>query len=186
MKRLRLWLPVAIALVVVLAGLLFANSSGGDGADANPAATTATATRQSTRTPTASTGSASSQAPRRDLAADEAAGGHTLERHVGRTDEQLRQRLRDEPDISAASTYTDRDTAERVVGAALQRNQAKIADWVKQGRTRANLALDYEAGEVIGRSIPRGKTVAHTVTAATVVLRADGSSWFVLTSYPDD
>src|SRR5688572_22239367 len=54
-------------------------------------------------------------AGRRDLTADESRGGHTLARHVGRSDEQLRERLQRERGISAASTYTDRDTAERIV-----------------------------------------------------------------------
>ena len=51
----------------------------------------------------------------RDLAADESMGGHTLARHVGKTDSQLSDRLRREPQISAASTYTDREMAERTV-----------------------------------------------------------------------
>ena len=42
-----------------------------------------------------------------DLEADEALGGHTMARHVGRTDAQLAERLQRERDISAASTYTD-------------------------------------------------------------------------------
>src|SRR5689334_2318109 len=49
-----------------------------------------------------------------DLSADEAMGGHTLQRHVGRTDAELRARLDREPQISSASTYTDRATAEEV------------------------------------------------------------------------
>jgi hypothetical protein len=53
--------------------------------------------------------------PAVDLAASELMGGHTLARHVGRTDGQLRERLRREPNIAAASTYSDRATAERVV-----------------------------------------------------------------------
>ena len=60
-----------------------------------------------------------SPVPRRDLARDEAAGGHTLARHVGKTDAELRARLKAEPDISAASTYTDLETAERVVAEVL-------------------------------------------------------------------
>ena len=43
----------------------------------------------------------SAQAPRRDLAADERCGGHTIDRHVGRTNKQLADRLRQEPQISA-------------------------------------------------------------------------------------
>src|SRR5437660_1123632 len=56
--------------------------------------------------------------PTRDLSIDEAKGGHTLARHVGRTDAELRDRLRREQ-ISSASTYTDRAAAEHAVGAAL-------------------------------------------------------------------
>src|SRR5262249_4570432 len=56
------------------------------------------------------------QQPRRaagdhDLSGDEAMGGHTLARHIGKTDAELIERLRQEPDISSASTYTDRQTA---------------------------------------------------------------------------
>ncbi len=51
----------------------------------------------------------------RDLSIDDARGGHTLKRHVGRTDAQLAERLAREH-VSAASTYPDRATAERVVG----------------------------------------------------------------------
>jgi Bacterial CdiA-CT RNAse A domain len=57
--------------------------------------------------------------PGRDLSVDESMGGHTLARHVGKIDAELLQRLRREPQISAASTYTDRTSAESVVGAAL-------------------------------------------------------------------
>jgi len=42
---------------------------------------------------------------------------------VGRTDSQLLDRLAREPRISAASTYTDRATAELVVGLALERGR---------------------------------------------------------------
>src|SRR5580704_2440245 len=61
----------------------------------------------------------------RDLSQDEAAGGHTLRKHVGRTDGELRQRLRHERNIAAASTWTDRETAERAVGAAIEQNRDK-------------------------------------------------------------
>ena len=70
--------------------------------------------------------------PTHDLSQDEAAGGHTLKKHVGRTDEQLRERLRRERNISAASTYTDLETAERAVGIALEQNQAKIQRWLNR------------------------------------------------------
>src|SRR5262245_32915992 len=71
----------------------------------------------------------------RDLSADEAMGGHTLARHVGKTDAELVERLRREPQISTASTYTDRATAERVVGAALASAGRSFEQW----RTRTEI-----------------------------------------------
>src|SRR5256885_17030126 len=68
----------------------------------------------------------------RDLSQDEAAGGHVLRKHVGRTDDQLRERLDRERNISAASTYTDRPTAERVVGAAIAGSQDRIQHWLER------------------------------------------------------
>jgi hypothetical protein len=65
-----------------------------------------------------------------DLGRDEARGGHTLARHVGRTDAELQERLRREPNISAASTYRDRIAAERVVARALAENHARVDQWL--------------------------------------------------------
>src|ERR1035437_3447309 len=60
-----------------------------------------------------------STGPARALSQDEAAGGHILRKHVGQTDDQLRERLEREPRITGASTYADRPTAEQAVGAAI-------------------------------------------------------------------
>ena len=128
------------------------------------------------------------QAPRRDLAADERCGGHTLERHVGRTNAQLAQRLREQPDISAASTYPDRETAELTVGAALAKERARIAAWTSRRGSRPNLALHYHAtGRPIGRSWQRGAIAPVSCLDALVVLRWDSGrhGFCVLTSYPE-
>src|ERR1700738_2990580 len=59
------------------------------------------------------------EAARYDLARDEVRGGHTLDKHVGRSDSELRERLATERNISAASTWTNREVAEETVGQAL-------------------------------------------------------------------
>lgn len=122
----------------------------------------------------------------RDLRADEARGGHTIARHVGRSDDQLRQRLRDEPDISAASSYTDLPTAQQAVGAVLAAKSAELRKWEQRSGSRLNLVLRLDLHEVIGRSIEQGESRASDCTNAVVVLRWAGNSWFVLTSYPED
>ena len=123
---------------------------------------------------------------RYDLARDEERGGHTLKKHVGRTDEQLEERLRRERNISAASTWTDRDVAERTVAEALHAERNRVEKWMRREYPRANLALHYDAGHTIGRSMPRGSEQTVDCTSAVVVLRADGpDSFYVLTTYPE-
>jgi Bacterial CdiA-CT RNAse A domain len=121
-----------------------------------------------------------------DLGRDEQRGGHTLARHVARTDDELRERLERERNISAASTWTDRTTAEAVVGEALAAEHRRVESWSRRGFPRANLALHYNPGRMIGRSLRRGDTQTVPCSSAVIVLRADGpGSFYVLTTYPE-
>ena len=121
-----------------------------------------------------------------DLSQDEAAGGHTLRKHVGRTDDDLRQRLRREHNISAASSWTDRETAERAIGSALEQNRNKIDRWLSRTGGRPNLVLDYDSDRPIGRSLRRDADQPEPCAHATIVLRwAGDNNFYVLTSYPE-
>lgn len=123
---------------------------------------------------------------RHDLSRDEEHGGHTLARHVGRSDEELRDRLQRERDISAASTWTNRQIAEETVAAALRTEQRRIEQWEQRSFPRANLALHFDAGRSVGRSLRRGETQTTPCTNAVIVLKADGTeSFYVLTTYPE-
>jgi hypothetical protein len=127
-----------------------------------------------------------SASERYDLGRDEERGGHTLKKHVGRTDAELRERLSREGNISAASTWTDRETAETTLAQALRAEHGRIASWMRRGMPRPNLALHYEAGHPIGRSLRRGEAQTVECTRAVIVLRADGAeSFYVLTTYPE-
>ncbi len=90
--------------------------------------------------------------------------GHTLARHVGRTPEELRRRLKDEQKREV-STFPDVATAERAVAQALYERQAEVRRWLEEG---ARGDLDVEArlpapvGEVlfVGEARPKpGRTV---------------------------
>jgi hypothetical protein len=132
------------------------------------------------RTPVAeSTGS-----ERRDLAWDEEQGGHTLERHVGRSAHELARRLELEGGVAAASSFVDRETAERVVASTLAREEARVQSWLR--REKENLALDYrgESGRTIGTVLLRGESTPRPASDARVVLRKRGARFFVLTAYP--
>ncbi|BCS35398.1 lipoprotein [Luteitalea sp. TBR-22] len=122
-----------------------------------------------------------------DLERDEQRGGHTLARHVGRTDAQLKARLARES-ISAASTYFDRETAERIIARALADNEARVRRWIDKRGARSNLAIRYRArdGLPTGRVLRRGAEASEATEGAVVVLRWRGEDWYVLTSYPED
>lgn len=124
-----------------------------------------------------------------DLAGDEALGGHTIARHVGKSDDDLRARLRREPQISAASTYTDLATARRVVGVALAQSRGRVQAWAGRRGPRPNLVVDYAepGGRAIGRALRRGARASTDATRALVVLRwlQREQRWIVLTSYPE-
>jgi CDI toxin RNase A-like protein len=126
-------------------------------------------------------------APRRDLSQDEAAGGHTLRKHVGRTDAELRERLERERDISAASTWNDRASAEAAVGAAIAEQDTKISHWLERDR-HPNLVLDYsgDPGHPFGRTLRRGEDQVQPCAQALIVLKWDPpSNYHVLTAYPE-
>lgn len=121
----------------------------------------------------------------RDLSKDEGAGGHTLRKHVGRTDEELKARL-DHEDISASSTYTDKAAAETAIGDAIQQNQTRIEQWMARSGGHPNLVLDYRGEQPIGRTLHRGDSASQPCSEAKVVLRwLSSSEYYVLTSYPE-
>src|SRR5271157_5832740 len=110
-----------------------------------------------------------SSGARRDLSQDEAAGGHTLRKHVGRTDAELRERIDRERDISAASTWNDRSSAEVAVGAGIAENSSKISRWLERDR-HSNLVLDYDGDPAhpFGRTLPRGETQVQPCAHAAI------------------
>jgi hypothetical protein len=122
----------------------------------------------------------------RNLDQDEQRGGHTLKRHVGKSDKELHTRLESEPNISAASTYTNRETAESVVDKAMAANQPRLEQWLRRRGGHPNLVLDYDGRESIGRSLRRNASTSAPCSHAIVVLKWMGSNDFiVLTSYPE-
>ncbi|MBI3645173.1 MAG: hypothetical protein HY233_04335 [Acidobacteriales bacterium] len=124
--------------------------------------------------------------PPRDLSQDEAAGGHVLRKHVGRTDNELRDRLEREHNISGASAYADRATAEHAIGSALAQSQDRIQRWLNRSGGHANLVLDYDSDQPLGRTLNRGDSQSRPCSHAVVVLKFDPpAGYHVLTSYPE-
>jgi hypothetical protein len=154
----------------------------------NPAATSNGAPAANAMAATSRTASSNRllSGPSRDLSQDERAGDHILRKHVGLSEEDLRERLSREPDISGASTYTDRQTAEHAVGAAIANSEDRIERWLSRPGRHPNLVLDYNGDEPIGRTMNRGAVHSEPCTHALVVLKYAGpNNYYVLTSYPE-
>ncbi len=162
--------PVPIATPAPRSGALAEASARTDSSVANAERTRADAAR-----------------PRRDLAHDEAQGGHTIARHVGRSDADLRARLRRDPGISAASTYTDLPAAEHAIADALAASGGTVRRWEGRSGSRPNLVVDYTASAPVGRTLRRGARASEPCAHAVVVLRWHNRDEhaYVLTSYPE-
>jgi len=113
---------------------------------------------------------------------NEAQGGHVLDKHVGKTDEELLQRLKRESHLTSASTFTDEASAEQVIKAALAENQDVIKQWLGQ-TDKAKLRLDYESVGAIGRILSSGQRAAADSNKAVLILQKAKEGYFVLTAY---
>ncbi len=121
------------------------------------------------------------------LAAEEAAGGHTILKHVGQTEPQLRARLLREPRIPAATTFRSLADAERHVAAALRANRSAIETWAKSSSASGREVFRYQASSSVGEGVVRATGAMQQMNRMVVVLRRvqqQNRVYFVLTAYP--
>ncbi|HEX8081335.1 MAG TPA: RNase A-like domain-containing protein [Jatrophihabitans sp.] len=117
------------------------------------------------------------------LAAHEAAGGHTLAKHVGKSEEFLRTRLATEPNIRGASTFYDRQVAENSISGLLRAQQRTVDRW--RAGHRDVLMLEDRLPVPAGTLMPRGYTDSHAVHGIKIVLRRNaeiGSGYLLITA----
>ena len=109
--------------------------------------------------------------------------GHTIARHVGKTVTWLRQRLRREPAIPAASSFGDKLTAARVVRAVMRAraNCGRLMRWARGGGR--HLELTGRFARAIGTTVVRRTGQAFPARRAIVVLQRTGRGYGVLTAY---
>ncbi|MGW7206408.1 RNase A-like domain-containing protein [Streptomyces sp. NPDC054837] len=130
---------------------------------------------------------------RADVKGDEGKNGsHTIDRHVDKTIDGMRNRLRENPRLKADSRYVDEGAAQHFTDEtlAVPRNQRKISDWLDRG-AKGRLELDAEFSDPTGLHLTRYNFTHGEPTSwvhrTQVVLKGDPSSpsgYRVLTSYP--
>lgn len=122
------------------------------------------------------------------LTLQEAAGGHTIARHVGLTNVQLIARLWNEPNINAASTYTSLPVAHAAITNALGGVAAAINMWAAGAAPGVTRADNFgPTAAAIGRRAVRPPAMANITnrnTFRTVIRATGGGNCYLLTSFP--
>ncbi|MEV7611599.1 RNase A-like domain-containing protein [Streptomyces sp. NPDC089799] len=111
---------------------------------------------------------------------------HPIDRHVGLTEVQLQHRMRDQ-NPSAASTFPDLVTAQRLVQAAIDQKQNDITAKLLNDDT-GQFTLKASFAEVTGKSVTSVTGHAQDVKSVTFTFKGvpNGHPPFVLiTAYPD-
>ncbi len=121
------------------------------------------------------------------LAAEEAEGGHTIARHVGQSEADLRARLVRQPGIPAASSFSSLSVAEDVIADAIKANKTDIEAWAKFAQPGKTRAFTYAAQSQVGSGVIRATGRLQPMSKVLVVLKKTqvGSRvYFILTAYP--
>ena len=96
-------------------------------------------------------------------------GGHTLSTHVGRTDAQLRNRLRS-TNRGEVSTFTSAPMASGVLTAATRENASLINRWLSNGGV-GPLRITYTSPDIpIGRVMSSGNLTSRDAYSAVFYL----------------
>ncbi len=98
--------------------------------------------------------------------------GHTIQRHVGRTDSQLHDRVERE-NISAASGFTDLETAAVAIVRTIRHepNDARVRRWLNDDESQRRLALRRLFDRPVGRIVYRGGDARDGRTTVAVLTK---------------
>ena len=130
--------------------------------------------------------------PDKWLESQEVGGGHTIARHVGKSDRWLVNRLASQSRIRAASSFSSLASARRGIRTALSRYRTTINAWAATAGSRARRAWVYDGATALGRVAARpsdAESSTNSITPTTdlkVVVMADGAGGCILlTAYPN-
>lgn len=112
---------------------------------------------------------------------------HLRDKHIGKTEEELRQRLQTEQ-TDKASSFTNPDIAEKIVSIVLYQGHMDIHNWVRQ--KGPDLSLIYSGGKTIGHIITQTNSALQSATRALVIFRKEKRDpgarprYYIVTGYP--
>jgi hypothetical protein len=125
--------------------------------------------------------------PARWLDEQERLGGHTVTLHIGKSDQQLLDRLNQDRRLREESSFANFAVAEKSVESALQKNRANIEAWAARAKPRQRHAWHFRTDEIVGRGAtrPAGPTaIAGRSGVTAVILKSADGSCTLYTAYP--
>ncbi|MGF6938482.1 hypothetical protein OKW41_007644 [Paraburkholderia sp. UCT70] len=114
-------------------------------------------------------------------------GGHTLLKHVGRTEAQLRERLRLEPEKKVVSSFVNLEEAEWAISETMRANVLQIHAWTKAAPNRV-LTLRKDVARKVGYALVRKTDRLVDSSKVEVVLKYgayNGMPYYILTAMLD-
>ena len=124
-------------------------------------------------------------APVRSLAGHENLGGHSCQRHVGKSVPELKSRLLSEPTIPSASTFWTIESATASVCYLTVTNILDIIDWGCSTRQRFTIEEAIPVRTSVGYSVLRGSNKVVLCKRARMVLEKDsGYDFHIVTAFP--
>jgi hypothetical protein len=122
-------------------------------------------------------------------------GGHTIEDHVGKSDEQLKSNILREQQESPAGilyqqsdgSFTNLESATKLVNATISRNSGDIINFMRSNKDRLVITSLFES--VTGREVymktPRSEPYIRETYNVKIVLKKDkNNGFYVLTAFP--
>jgi len=123
-----------------------------------------------------------------EAAAGSRVGGHTILKHVGKTEAELQARLAAEAGIPAASTFESLEVAERTLYQGLKSNRSAIEAWAKTAAPGARKAFFYNAPNPVGQGVVRATNQLVKMSKVRFVLKMEayqGKLYYILTAFPE-
>jgi len=113
-------------------------------------------------------------------------GGHTVERHVGKSDAELRARLGRDRRLDTASTFDTAEIAAHVIESTLAERSPELVVWLARAPPGSRRVLDHRGGARIGRAIRADdpRTVLPMRNARLVIEALGQGRWRLITAYP--
>jgi len=119
------------------------------------------------------------------LSNHEELGGHTVSRHVGKSDQELLDRLKHSDRIGGASTFKSLEAAESIISKVVKLESSKVSAWLKNANKGSTLRLNFYDSEFFGRGVLKGATEAKNLFGVRIILRSVGDGQcFIFTAFP--